>query len=85
VWSDNEARIDLLNVQHLVAAVTGIVRNQSLLPATIGVFGGWGSGKSSLISMVREQLEGDEGVVCVSFNGGFFEGYEDAKASFLCP
>jgi hypothetical protein len=83
VWSDNEARIDLLNVQHLVAAVTGIVRNQSLLPATIGVFGGWGSGKSSLISMVREQLEGDEGVVCVSFNGWLFEGYEDAKAALM--
>ena len=85
MWSDNEAKIDLLNVQHLVAAVTGIVRNQSLLPATIGVFGGWGSGKSSLISMVREQLEGDEGVVCVSFNGGLFRGVRGREGVLLVP
>jgi predicted KAP-like P-loop ATPase len=33
--------------------------------------------------MVREQLEGDEGVVCVSFNGWPFEGCEDAKAALM--
>lgn len=83
MWSDNETKLDLLNVRHLVSATTGIVRNEDLLPATIGVFGGWGSGKSSLIGMVREDLEGDEGVVCISFNGWLFEGYEDAKAALM--
>lgn len=83
MWSDNETSLDLLNVQHLVAATAGVVRNDDLLPATIGIFGGWGSGKSSLIGMVREELEGNEDVVCISFNGWLFEGYEDAKAALM--
>lgn len=47
MWSDNEAEHDLLGFQHLTGAVCSIIRNDALLPATIGVFGDWGSGKSS--------------------------------------
>lgn len=83
MWSDNETTLDLINVQHLMSAVTGIVRTKALLPATIGVFGGWGSGKSSIIRMVQSELEKDERVICISFNGWLFEGYEDAKAALM--
>ncbi len=85
MWSDNEADIDLLGFQHLENAVLSIVRDDSLLPATIGIFGDWGSGKSSLMRMVRETLErdADEGVLVLSFNGWLFEGYEDAKTALM--
>jgi hypothetical protein len=83
MWSDNESPLDLYNVQHLVAAVAATARNQRLLPVTIGVYGDWGSGKSTVVRMVQEQLEGEEGTLCVYFNGWLFEGYEDAKAAII--
>lgn len=83
MWSDNESPIDLYNVQHLVSAVASTARNQRLLPVTIGVFGDWGSGKSTVVRMVKEQLDREEGTLCVYFNGWLFEGYEDAKAAII--
>jgi KAP-like P-loop domain-containing protein len=83
MWSDNESPDDYLGFQHLVAAITSIVQNNDLLPATIGVYGDWGSGKSSLIKMVEGELDRDEGIVVLSFNGWLFEGYEDAKTALM--
>ena len=83
MWSDNEAELDLLGFQHLTGAVCSIIRNDSLLPATIGVFGDWGSGKSSLLQMVRTDLIGDKDTLVLSFNGWLFEGYEDAKSALM--
>lgn len=83
MWSDNETNLDLLNVSYLVSAVTDTVQSKNLLPITIGVFGDWGSGKSSIMSMAQKDLEADEKVLCLSFNGWLFEGYEDAKAALM--
>jgi predicted KAP-like P-loop ATPase len=83
MWSDNETEIDLLDFKYMVNAVTSIVRSPSLLPATIGVFGDWGSGKSSLIKMVQKDLEQEEDTLCLTFNGWLFEGYDDAKTALM--
>ena len=81
MWADNEAVVDLLNVQHLVGAVIRVVTDDRLDPVTVGVYGDWGSGKSSVIQLVRQQIAGDPDLLCVYFNGWRFEGYEDAKAA----
>jgi hypothetical protein len=83
MWSDNESSIDLLGFGHLVTAITSVVTNEGLLPATIGIFGDWGSGKSSLLQMARAELEQDGGLLILAFNGWLFEGYEDAKTSLI--
>ncbi len=83
MWSDNETSIDLLGFGHLAEAVRGIVKNDQLLPATIGVFGDWGSGKSSLLKIVAEGLGSDPKVLTLEFNGWLFEGFDDAKAALL--
>ncbi|XVJ60749.1 MAG: hypothetical protein HEQ23_15720 [Tepidisphaera sp.] len=83
MWSDNEADADLLGFQHLVAGVLSIVHNDSLLPATIGVFGDWGSGKSSLLKMTAEELKKDGANLVLTFNGWLFEGYGDAKTALM--
>jgi len=83
MWSDNETSIDLLGFQHLTKAACDIVKNERLLPATIGIYGDWGSGKSSLIQMLKAELEKDEDIVVLSFNGWLFEGYEDAKTALM--
>jgi predicted KAP-like P-loop ATPase len=87
MWSDNESTEDLLGFQYLAGAVVSIVKNENLLPATIGVFGDWGGGKSTLIEIVRTQLTSEEerkaGTVVLSFNGWLFEGYEGAKTALM--
>jgi predicted KAP-like P-loop ATPase len=87
MWSDNESTEDLLGFQYLADAVVSIVKNENLLPATIGVFGDWGGGKSTLIEIVSAQLtsksEKEAGTVVVSFNGWLFEGYEGAKTALM--
>jgi len=83
VWSDNETKTDLLGFQHLSNAVISIIRRDHLLPATIGVYGDWGSGKSSLVQIIQADLEKEEGVVVLTFNGWLFEGYEDAKTALM--
>lgn len=81
MWADHEAAIDLLNVGHLVSAVLRAITDDRLDPVTIGVYGDWGSGKSTVIRRVREVADADPELLCVSFNGWRFEGYEDAKSA----
>lgn len=83
MWSDNETEVDLLGFEHLANAVVSIVRRDDLLPATIGVYGDWGGGKSSLLKIVQKQLEEDEAVIVLSFNGWLFEDYENAKTALM--
>lgn len=83
MWNDNETNSDFIDYQHLVNAVTSIVNNVSLLPCSIGVFGDWGSGKSSLMRMVEETYSEDKDVLIINFNGWLFEGYEDTKTVLM--
>ena len=83
MWNDNETNSDFIDYQHLVNAVTSIVNNVNLLPCSIGVFGDWGSGKSSLMRMVEETYSEDKDVLIINFNGWLFEGYEDTKTVLM--
>lgn len=83
MWSDNDTIIDLLDYQYLVSATTNIIYNPSLLPCTIGIYGDWGSGKSSLMRMVEKSLNEDDKILTIKFNGWLFEGYEDAKSVLM--
>lgn len=83
MWKDSEADIDFLNFNYLAEQVVEISKDEKLSPATIGVYGDWGSGKSTLMKMVKESLEADKNTLTVEFNGWLFEGYEDAKTA-LC-
>lgn len=83
MWPDHETTIDLLGIKHLKDAVLDIVKNDTLLPATIGIFGDWGSGKSSLIKMITEELESEENILILDFNGWLFESYDDAKSALM--
>ena len=52
MWPDKEAEIDYLNFGYMVDMVVDIATNRDLSPSTIGLYGDWGSGKSSLGSVV---------------------------------
>ena len=56
MWKDSETKIDFLDFEYLTKTVTDIINNKSLSPSSIGVYGNWGSGKSSLMQMCIEEL-----------------------------
>lgn len=84
MWKDSETEIDFLDYDYLIQTVQSIIMNDDLLPASIGVYGDWGSGKSSLMYMCKDRLtKADEKIKCLVFNGWLFENYEDAKTAIL--
>lgn len=83
MWKDCETNIDLLDFDYLVDVTKSIILNDDLTPSTIGIYGDWGSGKSSLMDMTMAGLSKEEGVVCLKFNGWLFEDYEDAKSALI--
>lgn len=84
MWKDSETEIDFLDYDYLIQTVQSIIMNDDLLPASIGVYGDWGSGKSSLMYMCKDRLaKVDEKIKCIVFNGWLFENYEDAKTAIL--
>ncbi|MEI6575094.1 MAG: P-loop NTPase fold protein [Bacteroidota bacterium] len=83
MWKDCETNIDLLDFDYLVEVTKKIILSDDLSPSTIGIYGDWGSGKSSLMDMVMSELSKETDILCVKFNGWLFEGYEDAKVALL--
>lgn len=91
LWPDKETEIDYLNFTYLVDMVVNLSTNRDLSPSTIGLYGDWGSGKSSLMKLAKKAIESKEKktkkeeskILCIDFNGWLFEGYDDAKTS-LC-
>jgi len=88
MWSDNETSEDLLGFKVHADLLIDVIRDDKVLPVTIGVFGDWGSGKSSVLKMINDELSGESGelkddTLVLYFNGWVFEGYDDAKAALL--
>lgn len=91
MWSDNETSEDLLGFKVHANLLIDVVKDDSVLPISIGVFGDWGSGKSSILQIIKDKFEEkDESdnfieneTLCIYFNGWTFEGYDDAKAALL--
>ena len=83
MWKDSETNIDLLDFDYLISMTKDIIENDELTPSSIGVYGDWGSGKSSLAEMALKELSLDDDYVCLKFNGWLFEGYEDAKTALI--
>lgn len=89
MWADNETSEDLLGFKVHADLLVDVINDDKVLPVTVGVFGDWGSGKSSILKIVEHELTGREedgfknGTLVLYFNGWVFEGYDDAKAALL--
>jgi hypothetical protein len=83
MWHDNETDVDLLGFSQLVDTLILLVKQEALLPLTIGVFGDWGCGKSSLMRMAHKYLKRDEQYVCIHFSPWQHESYDDVKVALM--
>lgn len=95
MWPDNETKNDLLGFKVHSDLVRTVITNPAMLPTTIGVFGDWGGGKTSIMKMLEWDLEPEnwpvgslerkqcECTAVVYVNTWLFEGYDDAKSALL--
>lgn len=92
MWSDNETTQDLLGYQVHADLLKKIILNDAMLPISIGVFGNWGSGKSSLMLLLQQSLQECEKsqqnehhkiILQVYFNSWQFESYDSTKLTMI--
>ena len=73
--SDNPATQDTLGFGQMGTVLQTVIRETPARPFTIGIFGEWGSGKSTLMKMIQTSLDG-EGVKTVWFNAWKYDNKE---------
>ncbi|MEV0717480.1 P-loop NTPase fold protein [Asanoa sp. NPDC050611] len=61
-----------LRYARIAEALAGIIR-ESEPQFAVGIFGGWGAGKTTLMRAIRSKLDEDDGLVLVDFNAWRFE------------
>jgi hypothetical protein len=95
MWPDNETTDDLIGFKVHADLLREVVTNLQMLPLTIGVFGDWGGGKTSIMKMLQRDLDPEhwpndpeiskkyENIAVVYVDTWLFEGYDDAKSALL--
>ncbi|MBQ6783934.1 MAG: hypothetical protein IJP63_08030, partial [Acholeplasmatales bacterium] len=82
MWNDNASLIDLLFYDPYANVVLDIIKETKNNPITIGLFGSWGAGKSSMLNFVNNKIKStDENakICCIKIDAWLLEGYSDAK------
>jgi predicted KAP-like P-loop ATPase len=84
LWSDTESYEDYLNFGEVSQLAVDILTADGMLPVSVGVFGNWGAGKSSLLKLIEENLEQDKkDWIVIKFDAWLYQGYDDARAALL--
>ncbi|WP_036234360.1 P-loop NTPase fold protein, partial [Marinobacterium litorale] len=87
MWHDNETTIDYLNFGVVADACASLLKQSGGQPISIGVSGGWGAGKSSLVKMIAARLEEPSEqqlqknrYVVITFNPWLYQDFESARS-----
>ena len=85
MWSDNETNRDFLNFRCVADTAAEMIVQANGQPLSMGVSGGWGAGKSSMLKLISDSLEerGDNRYLFVEFNAWLYQGYDDARAALM--
>ncbi len=84
MWLDNASDIDILFYSPYAATVASTICDKNNTPLTVGLFGKWGAGKSTLVNLIKQELkEKKDECIVVDINAWLFEGYADAKTSLM--
>lgn len=81
LWPDTPAERDLLGFADIAVPLVDAIRRERLDPVTLGVFGTWGSGKSTILDLMAKSLRKDEVVIRV--RPWEFERHEDVKTILI--
>lgn len=88
MWHDNETTVDYLNFGVVADACAKLLQQARGEPISVGVSGGWGAGKTSLVKMVAARLEAlnrpeENTYVVVTFNPWLYQDFDSARNALL--
>lgn len=87
MWSDRETEQDCLGYLSYVAVLADVCTHEGIAPLTLGIFGSWGSGKTSLMKMLEARIgqaaKGNETIKTLWFNAWRYEGREEAQSALI--
>ncbi|WP_375758183.1 P-loop NTPase fold protein [Corallococcus exercitus] len=85
MWSDSETNRDFLNFRHVADTTAETIIQAAGRPLSIGISGGWGVGKSSMVKLIADSLEerGKGKFLFINFNAWLYQGYDDARAALM--
>jgi predicted KAP-like P-loop ATPase len=84
VWADTETETDFLNYSEIAELIVELIADEQLLPLSLGVFGGWGIGKSTTLNLVEQLLDKDENkYLIVRFDAWLYQDFDDARAALM--
>lgn len=83
VLDDQPSQMDSLDFRSYVEALKDLIfHNKTQTPLTLGVFGRWGTGKTTLMRMLEKELN-KEGITTVWFNAWQYSNEDELWAAFL--
>lgn len=88
MWHDNETTVDYLNFGVVADACAKLLQQARGEPISVGISGGWGAGKTSLVKMIAQRLEAlnkpdDNTYVVVTFNPWLYQDFDSARNALL--
>ena len=85
MWSDNETHKDFLNFRCVADTAAELIVQSKGRPLSMGVSGGWGAGKSTMLNLISDSLKtrGENQFLFVEFNAWLYQGYDDARAALM--
>lgn len=84
MWRDSESSEDFLNFSEIADQIGTLATSPDLLPVSIGVFGTWGTGKSTVLRLVESKLEkATPSPIIIKFDAWLYQGYDDSKAALM--
>ena len=84
MWRDSESDQDFLNFTELADQIAALATNPRLLPISIGVFGTWGTGKSTVLELAEQRLrQSKPEPIIIEFDAWLYQGFDDSKAALM--
>ncbi len=83
LWDDNPSDLDLLGFEDVAVPVLEALNRKHLDPVCVGVFGPWGSGKTTVLQLIQASLEADEHKIVVYTQPWSYDPATDPKATLI--
>src|SRR4051794_26364255 len=83
LWADNPTAEDLLGFSDIAEPIIDALEREKLDPVALGVLGGWGSGKTTVLELINARLLGEPNVVVVYTRPWEYDPTTDPKATLI--